>query len=1112
MYPTLHIRLLGEFSLSCDDTPLTTISTPRLQSLLTYLILHRHAPQSRQHLAFLLWPDLPEARARANLRRQLHQLQHTLPDADHFLIADSQTLQWQPDGAFSLDVAEFEQAASHTQSAANLQRAINLYGGDLLPGCYDDWIVPERERLKQILIEALECLLRLAANEGNTQAAIKYAQRLLQIDPLHEEIHRRLIDLHSLNNDRAAALRSYHVCASTLRRELGVEPGAATRETYERLLNLEATAVAPLEATFPLVGRKHEWAQLQAAWRTASAGHAQLALLIGEAGIGKTRLADELFTRVNRQGISAANAHCYSAEGMLAYAPVVAWLRARPLPHLESVWLSEVARLLPEVLTQHPDLPAPGPLTEAWQRQRLHEALARAVLGQGEPLLLWIEDLQWCDRDTLEWLHYLLRFDAQARLLMLGTLRPEEVLSDHPVAALLSALRHDRKLIEIAVGPLDAACTQQLAAYVAGHDLDAAQADCLYHETEGSPLFIIETLRASPECAEADALPPTVQAVIAARLAQLSPQTQELMELAATIGREFTFEILQRAGDRDEKTVVRGLDELWQRRIIREVGTSAYDFSHGQLREVAYAGLSSACRHLLHRRVAEALIAIHANDVDSVSAQIAAHYDQAGLVDQAVAHYRCAAHAARRIYANEEAITYLSRAFELAPESALVERYELLLARESVYHVQGLREPQLQDILTLQTLAQALNDQQRQAEAALRRAHYAEAVSDYTVAIEAAQTAIRLSQTTQDARREAAGYLQWGQVLWQHGDYDSACERLEQAFDLAQAAHVPDVEAHSLCNLAVIAEYQGDHLGARDRFGQALRLYHELGDRHGEFRAINNLGVASLCLGERASARSFFEQAWHLSRDLGARQSESIVLRNLADLAEYRGDYGAAHTCYKQSLQLCRATGDRRGESETLTYLGLLFHRLGNHRTAYEHSRRAVHIAQQVGAKYEQGLALTHLGHALLGLGQPDQAADAYGLALTIRRALGDLELVMEPLAGLAVVALAQGNLTEAQSHVEEILTYLVSHTLYGADKPFLIYLTCYRVLHAGHDPRAATVLKLAYDLLQVQAAQLSDEDARHAFVDNDSLAREIVQAWNNRATASLALLPRPPA
>jgi DNA-binding SARP family transcriptional activator/predicted ATPase len=1098
--PILRIQLLGEFSLNYDDVPLTTISTPRLQSLLTYLILHRHAPQSRQHLAFLLWPDLPEARARANLRKQLHKLQHALPDADRFLLAEPQTLRWRLAGAFSLDVAEFEQAASCAQSSADLQCAIDLYQGDLLPGCYDDWIIPERERLKQILIETLERLLQLTADAGNTLAAIRCAQRLLQIDPLHEEIHRRLIHLHTLNQDRAAALHAYHTCASLLQRELGVEPGPAIRETYERLLNLETTAVAPLGATFPLVGREREWANLQAAWRIAGAGQAQLVILIGEAGIGKTRLADELFMRVKRQGLATAVAHCYSAEGRLAYAPVVAWLRARPLPHLEAIWLSEVARLLPEILTQHPDLPALGPLTEAWQRQRLHEALARAVLGTGEPLLLWLEDLQWCDRDTLEWLHYVLRFDGQARLLILGTLRPEEVLNDHLVAALLAALRPERKLIEIAVGPLDAAYAQQLAACVAGHELDAAQADCLYHETEGNPLFIIETLRAGVGCMEAGTLPPTVQAVITARLAQLSPQAHELVELAATIGREFTFEVLQRAGDSDEKTAVRGLDELWQRRIIREVGTSAYDFSHGKLREVAYAGLSSARRRLLHRRVAEALIASHPQDVDGSSAQIAVHYQRAGRSDQAVVYYRRAATAAQRVYANEDAITYLSQALELIPTTAQAERYDLLLGRETIYDLQGSREVQRRDIAEVQGLAQILADESRQAEASLREARYAESVSDYAAAIKVARAAIQLAEAAQDIHREAAGYLQWGRALWQHGEMEEAGAQLEQALKLSRAAHLSDVEADSLYNRACVAELQGDQSRARDCAEQAVLLYRAINDRRGEFRALNVLGVASRELGDTDQAQACFDQALRFCQEVGDRRGESIVLRNLGGLQSEVGDYAAARSCFERSCELCQLISDRRGESESLTYLGLTVRQMGKPQAAYEHSLRALQLAQQVGAKYEQGLALTHLGSALLDLGQLTQAADSYRRALRIRQELGNLNLAIEPLAGLVSISLTQGNLVQAQLLVEEILSRLTPATLGEFDEPILACWICYRVLHAGHDPRATIMLKMAYDLLQARVARLPDEAARHAFVDNDPVLREVVQAWSDLA------------
>lgn len=254
MASTLRIQFLGKFNLAYDDIPLTGINTPRLQSLFAYLVLHRDAPQPRRQIAFCLWPDLPEDRARANLRKLFYQLQRALPDAAHFLYADKFNVQWQPTAAFHLDVAEFEAQAS---LASGLSRALELYGGDLLPDCYDDWIVPERERLKQIYLDALERLIRQKEADHDYAAALSLAQQLLQHDPLREEIQRHVMRLHLLNGDRAAALRAYQNCVTVLQRELGVEPGPITRQVYEQLLAYQEPALTslPLASAVELIGR-----------------------------------------------------------------------------------------------------------------------------------------------------------------------------------------------------------------------------------------------------------------------------------------------------------------------------------------------------------------------------------------------------------------------------------------------------------------------------------------------------------------------------------------------------------------------------------------------------------------------------------------------------------------------------------------------------------------------------------------------------------------------------------------------------------------------------------------------------------------------------------------
>jgi DNA-binding SARP family transcriptional activator len=708
MIPTLHLHLLGDFLAVLGDSPLTTLSVPRQQSLLAYLVLHRDAPQDRSHLAFLLWPDSTEEQAHTNLRKLLYHLRQTFPEIDHFLHTNNRSVQWraaQADVSWTLDIVQFEQALLRAEQAKTdhdttarhqaLELALGLYRGDLLPSCYDEWILPERDRLHQLFLQAAEDLLALLEQERDYPAAITVAQRLLRQDPLHEATSRQLMRLHALRGDRAAALRVYHSCVTALERELGTEPSAVTRLAYEALLQAGATSetpIGPLPArgtTAPLLGRKTEWLTLQEVWRKAASGHVQLVILSGEAGIGKTRLAEEMLAWVGRQGLSTANAHCYAAEGRLAYAPVTAWLRAEAvysaLAALDPLWLTEIARLVPEVLTTRPRLPHPTPMTEGWQRQRFFESLAHAVLKAQQPLLLLLDDLHWCDSETLEWLHYLLHFDRRARLLLIGTVRSEEALPGHPLLTFLGSLQREGMVTEIALGPLSTSETASLAEHVLGHQLDPAMNQALYAETEGNPLFVVEIARAgtleggiagpsAPSAARAlltqsgSTLPSTVQSVLETRLAQLSPSAREVAHVAAVVGRAFSFPVLVQTSGQEEDRVMRGLDELWQRRIVREPGTAtseSYDFSHEKLREQAYRSLSPVHRRFLHRRVAEALEAVYASDLERVSGQIAAHYERAGLPEQAIPYYQRAGAVARRIYAHGEALHALEQAAAL---------------------------------------------------------------------------------------------------------------------------------------------------------------------------------------------------------------------------------------------------------------------------------------------------------------------------------------------------------------------------------------------------------------------------------------------------------------
>ncbi len=680
----LQVQLLGGLRLAYQGAPLTTFKTPRLQALLVYLVLNPGRPQFRYHLAYTFWPDSREAQARTNLRNLIYLFRQALPDCDRFLALDAQTLYWRAEAPYTLDVAEFERCLAPAPGVlpgrADLERAVHLYRGDLLPGCYDDWIGPERDRLRRAYLSALESLANMAENTRDYAGALDYAGRLLQAEPLHARANRQLIRLHALVNNRPAALKAYRAYARLLDRELGVRPDRETQELAEYLQQHPEQDRRPPspEARTSLVGRQAEWRRLQAAWRSAAAGNPQAVFVTGEAGIGKTRLAEELVQWASRQGIRTAVARCYPAEGSLPYAPAVDWLRRHALPRLEEVWLVELSRLMPELLKAYPKLSPPAALNKAWQRQRLFEALARAILGNRGRLLLVIEDIHWCDQDTLEWLHFLLRFDAQAPLLVVATQRVEEIpAAGYPLKNLQTALKGVGKFTEIELKPLSQAESYQLASLVAEKSahppLNPDLSEAIFRQTEGNPLFVVEMVQLGQIMPPQESPPAEqggpmgrAQAVLERRIHQVAPATREIASLAATIGREFPLGVLRQACAEREENLVEAVDELLHRRIIREISPDTYDFTHDRLRQAVFSGLSTAHRRLLHRKVAEAYLRLDESSLRPRDAEIASHYERAGLPRQAVAHYRLAAEAAARLFANAEAQRYLQRAIDLA--------------------------------------------------------------------------------------------------------------------------------------------------------------------------------------------------------------------------------------------------------------------------------------------------------------------------------------------------------------------------------------------------------------------------------------------------------------
>ena len=311
----------------------------------------------------------------------------------------------------------------------------------------------------------------------------------------------------------------------------------------------DVTVSAPQVLVAPaiaLVGRTGEWNALTRAWLAAQDGPPQCVVVSGVAGIGKTRLVEEFVRWADHQGAAIATSRCYGTVGRLPYAPLADWLRSPALRHglsaLPEVWRAEIAGLLPEVGIPPSELAARGDRSHIEARRRLFEAMVHAIAGAPRPLLLFLDDIQWADRDTLEWIGYFLRIEEPLPVLVLATLRLGEVPLEDRLNTVLLDLRREGRIEEISLEPLDAAEAAALAAAVAGAALDPAAAQALHRETEGHPLYIVEMLRAKATGGEGEvplpvhqsreqaptglesrhSLPQRVLATIEGRLAQLS--------------------------------------------------------------------------------------------------------------------------------------------------------------------------------------------------------------------------------------------------------------------------------------------------------------------------------------------------------------------------------------------------------------------------------------------------------------------------------------------------------------------------------------------------------------------------------------------------------------
>src|SRR5262245_4952105 len=988
----LCLQLFGGFRAWLDPGDVVRMPTRKAEALLAYLALPAGQTHPRDKLASLLWGELSEAQARASLRQSLFRLRRALGAAEMGrLRVGGDGVALDPTGV-AVDVAAFEQAMATTSPAA-LARAAEIYQGDLLAGLavaeppFEEWLLAERERLRERALEALARLLAHHRSAGDLDAAVRTALQLAALDPLQESVHRTLMRLYVDLGRRGAALRQYQHCVAVLRRELGVEPEHKTQQLYQLVLRarpatspeprMPAAASAAGEAQVrsalpaadaPLIGREAEMVQVQVLLEDARRGRGGVVAIEGEAGIGKSRLLAELASAGWRSGFRVLLGRCHESEQILPFGPWAGALRAGgvvredgAVRELPPVWCAELARLFPELAQAN--LPAPSD-----DARRLFESLTRLLEAAAAeaPLVLLLEDVHWADDMSLRLLAFVGRRIAAQPVLVAVTARTEELAGVPALRGTLHELEDDKRLTRLPLAPLARAETLALMHALIGQGRevsDVAQlGDQVWAVSQGNPFVVAEALRAVPETGATAAwqlgMPDRVRAVIARRLEHLSATGRELAALAAVVGRDFTFGLLRHAAVADEHEVAEAVEELVRRQVFQHVG-DRFDFMHDRVREVVYGELLPPRRVLLHRAIADAMEALRARGGQTHSLRLGLHYLRGEVWDKAVAYLGQAGAGAIARSAYREAAECLEHAIA-ALANLPTGRHHVIqaidlrldLARPTLYQLGDVQRAATV-LREAQALARVLDDERRLGRVTAHLVFCLRALGDKAGALEAGRHALRIARRFSDLDIEIPVNTSLGQVLHDKGESRHEARLLRRNIE----ALVGDLTLKSFR-------------------GGAPRSIHS-----------RTCLVTSLAeLGEFDEALTRADEAVHLAQAHDHPQSLVVASAGLGHVLLRRGDWAGAMEILEPALPVARAADHALWFPRTASTLGaayILANRLAEARGLLE---EALERTMARGLMHQRVLITVWLGQAALALGRPSEAAQLADQALQLSR------------------------------------------------------------------------------------------------------------------------------
>lgn len=696
---TLSLRLFGFPSLILlPDDVAAPLSGAKDLALLAFLTLEP-GPHTREEVATLLWGESPEEQARASLRQALMRLNRVL---DSSLRVDRTSVELIDPP--QCDVLRFHAALkTDPRAAADFEVPRFLAGLTVHHApAFEEWATGVRTALIRRYLDQLASLARESMFQWRWREAVEWGERWVLHDPLSDEACRIAVEAWYLAGDGDTALRRYRDFEAHLR-AAGIEPSSALVK-LKRQVEADRSGVPrkPVSDQWLvrgprldslLVGREDHWKVLMESWRSVTRGQGHVLLIEGEAGVGKTRLAEEFLRWGGAEGAAVLRGRGYDPADGIPFDPVVEALRAGldapGLAGADPQWLSEISRLLPEVRRRFPGLPESPTQADSAGRWRLFEGVAQCVaaIAAENPVIVLIDDLQWCDGETSSLLHFLARRWATAPVLLMATVTPGELQRDAPVARLCRALRIQAHATVVSLGPLS---EEQVLAMI--HEMGRLKesgggrrfAHRVYEVTSGNPFYVVELLKTlfaqgllamdpatgiwktgpevGPDETRPIPMPRTVQDAIAERLARVPDDLRDLLATVVLAGQSCETDVLSLVHGISRLHVATLCDELVGRRLLTEV-TGAYRPAHSLIADVIHDQLTSARLRETHRSIALALEQLAADSKRSdLAGRIARHAEHGGDPRVAFRHALLASERAQQRYAMEEALSWLDLA------------------------------------------------------------------------------------------------------------------------------------------------------------------------------------------------------------------------------------------------------------------------------------------------------------------------------------------------------------------------------------------------------------------------------------------------------------------